>query len=77
MNQEAKFASFAFLLLNVCSRLGAQATAPPPRGKTVTTPPAVATFKVDVDLVLVEVGVHDEHGHAGIRLWVLVSRPVE
>jgi len=64
MNQEAKFASFALLLLNVCSRLGAQATAPPPRGKTVTTPPAVATFKVDVDLVLVEVGVHDEHGHA-------------
>src|SRR5208282_1385791 len=28
------------------------------------TTPSVATFKVDVDLVLVEVGVHDEHGRA-------------
>ena len=64
MNQAAKFGSLAFLLLTVCSRLGAQATAPPSRGKAVATPPSVATFKVDVDLVLVEVGVHDEHGRA-------------
>ena len=32
--------------------------------KTVPKPPSAATFKVDVNLVLVEVGVHDEHGRA-------------
>lgn len=64
MKQAAKFASLAFLLLTVCSKLGAQTTAPASRGKAVGTPPSVATFKVDVDLVLVEVGVHDEHGRA-------------
>jgi Ca-activated chloride channel family protein len=64
MNQAAKFASLGFLLLTVCSRLGAQATAPPSRRKAVAAPPGLPTFKVDVDLVLVEVGVHDEHGRA-------------
>ena len=53
------------LVLAGCSWLSAQATAP---SKTRTNPasPATsaATFKVDVDLVLVEVGVHDEHGRA-------------
>ncbi len=54
----------ALLTLANCLRLSAQATAPPSRNKVTATPPAVATFKVDVDLVLVEVGVHDERGHA-------------
>ena len=63
MNQAAKFGCLAFLLLAACSRLGAQATAPAARassGHAASAP----TFKVDVDLVLVEVGVHDEHGRA-------------
>jgi len=64
MKPAAKIGSLAILLLTASSRLGAQVTAPPPRGKAVATPPSVATFKVDVDLVLVEVGVHDEHGRA-------------
>jgi VWFA-related protein len=64
MNRAAKFASLAFLLLTVYSRLSAQATAPPAPGKAVATPPSVPTYKVNVDLVLVEVGVHDEHGRA-------------
>ncbi len=44
--------------------MGAQVTPPFSRGKSVAAPPSVATFKVAVDLVLVEVGVHDEHGRA-------------
>lgn len=64
MKQAAKLGSLAFLLLTAASRLGAQATAPPSRGKPVGAAPSVATFKVDVDLVLVEVGVHDERGRA-------------
>ena len=64
MNQAAKLASLAILLFTVCGRLGAQATAPPARSKAAATTPSVPTFKVDVDLVLVEVGVHDEHGRA-------------
>jgi Ca-activated chloride channel family protein len=64
MNQAAKLASFALLLFAVCGRLGAQGPVPPTHGKAATPPPSVATFKVNVDLVLVEVGVHDEHGRA-------------
>ncbi|MDR3674939.1 MAG: VWA domain-containing protein [Acidobacteriota bacterium] len=44
--------------------MAAQATPPPSQGKPVGASRSVATFKVDVDLVLVEVGVHDEHGRA-------------
>ena len=57
-------AGLALVTLAKCPRLSAQAAAPPSRDKAVATPPTVATFKVDVDLVLVEVGVHDEHGRA-------------
>jgi len=64
MDQAARFGGLAFLLLSGCWRLDAQATAPPSHDKAVATPPSTATFKVDVDLVLVEVGVHDEHGRA-------------
>jgi VWFA-related protein len=63
MKLGVKFGSLAILLLTVCSRLGAQVT-PPSHGKAVPTPASAATFKVDVDLVLVEAGVHDEHGRA-------------
>jgi Ca-activated chloride channel family protein len=63
MKQAAKFASLTFLLLTLCSNLSAQATAPPSRGKAKATPSG-PTFKVDVNLVQVEVGVHDEHGRA-------------
>ncbi len=64
MKLAAKFPSLAFLMLAVCSGASAQATAPTVRSKAAGTAPSVATFKVDVDLVLVEVGVHDEHGRA-------------
>ena len=63
MKLAAKFGSLAILLLTMCSKLGAQVT-PPSRAKAVPTPASAATFKVDVDLVLVEVGVHDDHGRA-------------
>jgi VWFA-related protein len=64
MNQAAKFGGLALLLLAGCIQLGAQATAPSPGGKAVQTPPGVSTFKVNVDLVLEEVSVHDENGRA-------------
>jgi len=67
MSQAAKFTSFAFLWLGVCAGWGAQGPVPPWHGKAEAPPPqppSVATFKVNVDLVLVEVGVHDEHGRA-------------
>jgi VWFA-related protein len=63
MKMAAKLGSLAILLLTVCARLGAQVT-PPSHGKAVLTPASAATFKVDVDMVLVEVGVHDEYGRA-------------
>ena len=62
IKQAAKFGTLAFLLLTVCLRLGSQTTSPPSHCKSATT--GVPTFKVDVNLVLVEVGVHDEHGRA-------------
>jgi len=54
----------ALLTLVNCSRLSAQAA--PPKVRTNSGLPAsgTPTFKVDVDLALVEVGVHDEHGRA-------------
>ncbi len=64
MKRVVTIAGLALLALANCSRLSAQATAPPSRDKVAATPPTVATFKVDVDLVLVEVGVHDDHGRA-------------
>jgi Ca-activated chloride channel homolog len=62
IKQAAKFGALAILLLIVHLGLGAQTTSSPSPGKSATT--RVPTFKVDVDLVLVEVGVHDEHGRA-------------
>src|SRR5579872_1971196 len=65
MKSVAKIACLAVLLCCGSLTLGAQSAAPSLRGKTVQTPStSPATFKVDVDLVLVEVGVHDEHGRA-------------
>lgn len=59
----AALGSLASLVLGACVCLGAQgplSTLP----KSVPGPPIAPTFKVDVNLVLVEVGVHDEHGRA-------------
>jgi Ca-activated chloride channel family protein len=64
MNRAAKFGGLALLLLTGCSRLSAQTTTPMWHRKAAGTTPGVPTFKVNVNLVLVEVGVHDEHGRA-------------
>jgi len=57
--------SLALLTLAGCSRLNAQAAAPPNLRAHPTSPAAgVPTFKANVDLVLVDVGVHDERGRA-------------
>src|SRR5580704_14283475 len=63
MRLASLFGSFTYLALAMCLRLGAQAL-PPVSGKPGLAPAGAATFKVDVNLVLVEVGVHDEHGRA-------------
>lgn len=64
MNLAMRFGSLAFLLVHACLGRGAQSALSSLPDKTVPKPPPAATFKVDVNLVLVEVGVHDEHGHA-------------
>ncbi len=70
MNRAATIGSVALLLLGVGLRLDAQGPVPPlqPPSKPVAAPPPAATtattFRVNVNLVLVEVGVHDEHGRA-------------
>jgi Ca-activated chloride channel family protein len=64
MNLAMRFGSLAFLFLHACLGWGAQAAVSTSSNKGVPKPPTAATFKVDVNLVLVEVGVHDEHGHA-------------
>ncbi len=51
-----------FLLWMQPLKLNAQATAPTVRSKTSSS--SVPIFKANVDLVLVEVGVHDERGRA-------------
>src|ERR1017187_9256303 len=63
MNLAVRFASFIFLLpaLGLC--VGAQISSPA-RAKPGPNPADAVTFKVDVNLVLVEVGVHDDHGRA-------------
>ena len=63
MKHIAGIGGLIFLLLAVFSSLRAQSQPSAPRGKPVPATNA-AEFKVDVNLVLVEVGVHDEHGHA-------------
>ena len=64
MNHAGKFASLALLLL--WAGLPARAQAPPsgPATKSASKTQSTATFKVNVDMVLVEVGVHDDHGRA-------------
>ena len=53
------------LMLAACFCLNAQAPTPPAvRTNLASVATATPIFKVDVDLVLVEVGVHDEHGRA-------------
>jgi Ca-activated chloride channel family protein len=44
--------------------MGAQTSAPLSQSKSSAASAGAATFKVDVDMVLVEAGVHDEHGRA-------------
>jgi len=44
--------------------MGAQTTASLSQSKSSAASASAATFKVDVDMVLVEAGVHDEHGRA-------------
>lgn len=65
MNRLLVLGRLALLALVSCCWLTAQtpgpSKAPAKPASPGTNPP---TFKVDVDLVLVEVGVHDEHGHA-------------
>jgi hypothetical protein len=64
MNLAVKFGCFAVLVFHACLSVGAQAALSTSSDKTVPKPPSAATFQVDVNLVLVEVGVHDEHGRA-------------
>ncbi len=64
MNQAAKFTGLLLLLLTLSSKLDAQTTASPERGRPASAPSSVPTFKANVDLVQVEVGIHDEHGRA-------------
>lgn len=72
MNTTAiKVAMLAALAVSVCLKLSAQVLRPLSSGQSPArssspqpTPPAVTIFKVDVNMVLVEVGVHDEHGRA-------------
>lgn len=44
--------------------MGAQTTVSVPQSKSSAASASAATFKVDVDMVLVDAGVHDEHGRA-------------
>lgn len=66
MNLAVRFATFIFLLLALGVCVGAQIPSPavPARAKPGSNPEDAVTFKVDVNLVLVEVGVHDDHGRA-------------
>jgi Ca-activated chloride channel family protein len=66
MRLAARFASSIFPLLALGLYVGAQvpSLAVPARAKPGPNPEDAVTFKVDVNLVLVEVGVHDDHGRA-------------
>lgn len=64
MNRAAKFTGLLLLLLTLSSKLDAQATAPSARSSPPAAVSRTSTFKANVDLVQVEVGIHDEHGRA-------------
>ena len=64
MNLAVRFGCSAVLFVHVCLGWAAQAAVSTSLDKTASKPPDAVTFKVDVNLVLVEVGVHDEHGRA-------------
>lgn len=63
MKPAVRFAGFIFLWLAPGLCVGAQVPVPA-SAKPGPNPADAATFKVDVNLVLVEVGVHDDHGRA-------------
>jgi len=65
MRSSLTVGALALLMLAGCYSLWAQATAPANHGSQLgLTTAGVPTFKSDVELVLVEVGVHDERGRA-------------
>ena len=64
MNQSRKLVILGIGCLIACCDLYAQGAAPLPLGKATLAPRNAPTFRVDVDLVLVDVGVHDEKGRA-------------
>ncbi len=64
MNQAAKFTGLVLVLLTLSLKLDAQTTPPPARDKSTPASSRAPNFKANVDLVQVEVGVHDGHGRA-------------
>jgi len=62
MHRIASAGQVVFLLVGFAVPVSAQA--PVPSGCANAGPGVAAIFKVDVNLVLVDVGVHDEHGRA-------------
>jgi Ca-activated chloride channel family protein len=64
MIRALKIGCLGLMLFGVCSRAVAQKPVVPSHSDAEAASPGAPTFKVDVDLALVEVGVHDEHGRA-------------
>lgn len=64
MRHAAKLGNIALLVFACGAHLAAQTPTPPGSGRPVSSHPSAPTIKVDVNLVLVEVSVRDEHGHA-------------
>ena len=65
MKRLGRLGVLAVVTLAGYSRLSGQATSSPGlRPQSPTSATSAATFKVNVNLVLTEVGVHDEHGRA-------------
>src|SRR5579864_1058053 len=64
MNHVGKFGRLTLLWLVACNTLGGQFLPPSSHRRSEGTSPSVATLKANVNLVLVETSVHDEHGRA-------------
>lgn len=64
MKRGAQFAGNCLLLLSACLAAGAQGPVVTSPSKAAPKSVSAATFRSNVDLVLVEAGVHDEHGRA-------------